>query len=183
MSFVDVDLEHLFVFARNLNLKLPPRENEGLPLEITDAVDLDSFRVQQTYEGQIDLDGEAKALPGIPTEGKGAVEGEPDMEALSVIVQTLNDLYGADLTEKDRIWVEEIIAEVEGDEGLQAIMQADNTMTNKRAKVDEVIDRQILGQVNTSIDLFKKLTDPKVNKAFKARLFERLIQLAKLGDA
>jgi type I restriction enzyme, R subunit len=65
IDFKDVELEKLYVFARNLNRKLP-RKKGKLPYEITDAVDLDSFRIQKTFEEiQIPLEktnGEAKGI-------------------------------------------------------------------------------------------------------------------------
>ena len=44
ITFEDVDLEKLYVFAKALNRKLPRRKTR-LPYEIRDAVDLDSFRI------------------------------------------------------------------------------------------------------------------------------------------
>ena len=41
ITFEDVELEKLYVFCKNLNRKLPKRENQ-LPYEVRDAVDLDS---------------------------------------------------------------------------------------------------------------------------------------------
>lgn len=49
IAFADSDLEKLYVFARHLNRKLPKRKVE-LPYHVRDAVDLDSFRLQQTFE-------------------------------------------------------------------------------------------------------------------------------------
>ena len=49
----DADLENEYAFARNLNRKLPKCETAGLPVGVTDAVDLDSFRIPQTFEGRI----------------------------------------------------------------------------------------------------------------------------------
>ena len=49
-------------------------------------------------------------------------------------------------------------------------------MTNKRHKVEKVIDDRILDQVHHSIDLYKKLNDPQVKQTLKDRLFEKLVQ-------
>ena len=53
------------------------------------------------------------------------------------------------------------------------MLTGNNTMQSKRHKVHQVIDVCLLDPVHTSIDLYKKLTDPQVNEAFKRRLFER----------
>ena len=175
ITFQDADLEKEYVFARNLNRKLPKRTGAGLPREVVDAVDLDSFRIQETFEGEIDLLPEDAVLPGVPTEARPAGR-ESEMDFLSNIVSNLNETFGIDLTEKDRIRVEEIVREVQADEGVRAVMAGNNSMGNKRHKVHQVIDSRILDQVHHSIDLYKKLNDPQVKAAFKSRLFEQLTQ-------
>lgn len=175
ITFEDVDLEKLYVFARNLNRKLDKRTSAGLPFEVVDAVDLDSFRIQQTYEGSIELEKDDGRVYPIPT-GGGMKVPEPEVDYLSHIIATLNETYGIDLTERDKVQVQQIITDVETDEGVQAVLTGNNTMTSKKHKVHQVIDARILDQVHTSIDLYKKLTDPQVNEAFKRRLFERLLR-------
>jgi len=51
-------------------------------------------------------------------------------------------------------------------------MQADNPPDVVRYKFNQVIDQILLEFVHTKLDLYKKLTDPKVNELFKARWFE-----------
>ncbi len=111
----------------------------------------------------------------IPT-GGGQAQHEPEIDYLSNIITTLNETYGIDLNERDKVHVQQIIKEVETDEGVHAVLTGNNTMTSKRHKVHQVIDARILDQVHTSIDLYKKLTDPQVNETFKRRLFERLLR-------
>ena len=139
------------------------------------AVDLDSFRLQQMYEGQIALADEDAHLTGIPTD-TGSLVSEPEMAYLSDSVTTLNETFGIDLTEKDQVRVEEIAREVKEDEGVQAVMAGNNSMSNKRHKVHQAIDDRLLDQVHHSIDLYKKLNDPQVKAALKARLFEQLLR-------
>ena len=175
VTFADPDLEKEYAFARNLNRKLPKREGAGLPAGVTDAVDLDSFRLQQTFEGEIELEATDAGLGGVSA-GGGVAVSEPEMAYLSNIVTALNDTYGVDLTERDRVRVEEIVREVESDEGVRAVMTGNNSVSNKRHKVDAVVDDLILGQVHHSIDLYKKLNDPQVKAALKARLFDQLLR-------
>ena len=55
ISFEDVDLEKLYVFVKTLNKKLPKREKENID-DITSLVDLDSFRMEETFKGKIKLE-------------------------------------------------------------------------------------------------------------------------------
>lgn len=175
VTFVDTDLEKEYAFARNINRSLTPREGAGLPRGITDAVDLDSFRIQQTYEGEIELEKEDAHLPGIGAEAGGAV-AEPDMAYLSAIVTALNDTYGLDLTEKDRVRVEEIVREVQADAGVRAVMSGNNSRSNKRHTVDRVVEDRIRAQVDHSVDLYRRLSEPSVREMLKDRLFDLLLR-------
>jgi type I restriction enzyme R subunit len=180
ISFQDVDLEKLYVFARSLNRKLPRREGGGLPLEVLDAVDLDSFRIRQTYKDRIILEKRDAAVYGIPTQSGGPVK-EPEVDFLSHIVETLNETYGLGLTERDKVHFKQIIEGVEQDEEALAVLRGNNSMSNKRRAVDQVVDRHIVEQVNVSVELFKKLMEPSINALVKDRLFKRLLALAREG--
>ena len=179
VTFADPDLEKLYVFARHLNRKLPRREGAGLPVEVLDAVDLDSFRIQKTHEGSLELEQGNSVAEPIPT-GYGAPP-EPEMDYVSNIVRTLNDTYGLDLTEDDKVHVEQIVRRVEADETVIAVMTGNNSTSNKRHKVDQVIDDMIIDQVKVSIDLFKKLNEPAAKAAFKRRLFDQLMRQYRKG--
>ena len=64
-------LEKLYVFAKALNRKLPRRDHR-LPYEIRDAVDLDSFRLQETYSGSLELEKKQGTVAGF---GDGCMGG------------------------------------------------------------------------------------------------------------
>lgn len=49
---------------------------------------------------------------------------------------------------------------------------AGNTLDNMKYKFDQVVDDLLLDFVNTKLDLYKKLSDPKVNPMFKSKWFE-----------
>jgi type I restriction enzyme R subunit len=95
-----VELEELYVFAKNLNRKLPKREKR-LPHEIIDAVDLDSFRIQETFTGYLPLVKDNSGVPGI-TGGRPQHE-EGDKDLLSNIINALNETYGLNLTDEDKV--------------------------------------------------------------------------------
>jgi len=169
INFEDVDLEKLYVFAKALDRKLP-RRKQRLPNEIRDAVDLDSFRLQETYSGAIGLEQEDGVVPGYSNGIMIATEDEKDL--LSNIIKTLNDTYGLNLTEEDKVDIQNIKIKLEENEALQAVMQADNPPDVVRYKFNQVVDQILLEFVHTKLDLYKKLTDPKVNELFKRRWFE-----------
>lgn len=171
LTFSDPDLEKLYVFARSLNSKLD-RRADRLPYEVLDAVDLDSFRLQQTFAGSIALDA-ADAEIYTPGDAGGA---RPDHETdfLSHIVEVLNDTYGVHLTEDDKVDIERIRIKLEANDDLHRVFTSDNTPEAMRYKFDRVLDDLILEFVHNKIDLYHKLSDQATNVMFKQKWFEAL---------
>jgi len=168
ISFTDVELEKLYVFLKSLNRKLPKRKSV-LPFEVLNAVDLDSFRIQKTYEGKLKLskdDGELR----IPSDSASGHQ-EEDKELLSVIVEELNKVYGVDLTEDDKVDMERMKEKINSDNELLKVMAAKNTPEAKKRKFEDTLDKIFLEYVHTRLDLYKKLTDPEVNQFIKARWY------------
>ena len=52
LTFLDADLEKLYVFARYLR-RLLSVEREELPREIQRNIDMESYRIQQTGSGRV----------------------------------------------------------------------------------------------------------------------------------
>ena len=76
------------------------------------------------------------------------------------------------MTEGDKVDIEHIRVKLEENEELKAVMNKDNTRENIKYKFNKVFDSLLLDFVNTKIDLYKKLSDPKVNDLFKRKWFE-----------
>lgn len=55
---------------------------------------------------------------------------------------------------------------------LKEVMAGDNTIENIKYKFEKIVDEILLDYVHTKLDLYKKLSDPKVNPLFKNKLFE-----------
>ncbi len=52
------------------------------------------------------------------------------------------------------------------------MIEGDNSERNKRYKFDQVFDQILLGLVNSRLDLFKKLSQSKVNADLKRQLYQ-----------
>ena len=169
ITFTDADLEKLYVFARSLNKKLPKREHPDVS-DVLEAVDLDSFRVQQVHKDlQLKLESEDSEVQGI---GSGAsVIVEPDADWLSNIIKALNDAHQTDFTEEDKVDIDTIRRRVYENEELRQVMEADNSERNRHHKFGEVLDAILLGFVNNKLELFSKLSRPEVKDDLKNRLY------------
>jgi len=172
VTFEDIDLEKLYIFLKYLNKKLPKREKPNID-DITSLVDLDSFRMEETFKGKITLeqkDGEFDPLSsGV---SKTFVEDEKDI--LSQIIQRINEIYGDQITEEDKIDLENMKKRVSTNEELQKVMTGENSETNKRHKFDEVMTTILLGYVNNRLDFYNKMEDPKIKGFISDLLYTEL---------
>lgn len=62
------------------------------------------------------------------------------------------------------------------DQELQEVVRSDNSRANVRCTFDKVIDMVLLDFVMGKTELYRKLTEPKVNKLFKSKWFDEFYQ-------
>ena len=174
LTFTDADLEKLYVFARLLRRYLPVRQDE-LPREIQQNIDMESYRVQQTFRGRIDLERGQQEL-----EPKGAVGGYraavEDIEPLSQIIRELNDHFGTEFKEEDRVFIRQLEERLAGDPALAASVRS-NPPENARLTFDHVVTDRLQDMVETNFEFYKRVTDDReFAKFFVDWLFDRYRQ-------
>ena len=173
LTFADVDLEKLYVFARRLR-NLLPADPEELPREVQQNIDMESFRIQRTSRGRIELERRSPALDPAGSKPRGAAESET--EALSRIIQALNERFGLNLGPEHRVTLEQIRSALDEDAGLDASARV-NTRENVRLTFDPKVDDRIQEIVETNFDLYKRITDdPDFGRALKNFLFDDYIR-------
>ncbi len=171
LTFTDADLEKLYVFGRLLRRYLPPAQ-EDLPREIQQNIDMESYRIQQTYRGKIKLErGEGEVDP---VGSKGAYDvPEDELEALSLILRSLNERFGTDFTDEDRVFIELLERKLAGDPALTASVQA-NPPENARLAFDHVVNDRLQDMVDTNFKFYKRVTDDReFARFFMDWLFDR----------
>lgn len=169
--FVDADLEKLYIFARYLLLKLKDI-GKPLPVEIQRAIDIESFKVQQTSQGSISLSahrGELKPMTGV-----GPATPMPErLEPLSEIIRELNERFGTTFEERDRVFVEELLGRLAGDPSLEASLRA-NTPANARLTFDHRASDHLQDMAEANFEFYKRVTDDeRFGKFFLDWLFEQ----------
>lgn len=169
--FVDEDLEKLYHFARYLQ-KLLPIEKEQLPVEILQAIDLTSLRVQQTGEGPIPpLNGGGSLPPEKPGTPQVQVV---EKEVLSKIIQELNEKFGTEWEDTDHL---PVIVQLENslsqNIALKNSMEV-NTLENARLTFNDVLDGIFQGLINTNFKFYKQINDnDNLLENFRDILFDR----------
>ena len=86
----------------------------------------------------------------------------------------MNDTFGIDLTEEDRVDLQRMRERLTSKEELLQFFNPDNSRDNIRARFDEEVDNELLEFINSKLELYNKLTEDRVNTLFKQMWFNEL---------
>ena len=99
-----------------------------------------------------------------------------ELEALSRIIEALNERFGLNLGPEHRVTLEHIRSALDEDAGLDASARV-NTRENVRLTFDPKVEDKIQEIVETNFELYKRITDdPDFGRAFKNFLFDDYIR-------
>ena len=130
-----------------------------MPLEVTQMVDMDKYKIQEKENGSILLNPEDAILENPQGDGHKGKREEPK-DVLEIIVQEINDKYSVDLGDDDKV-VKEMYATLKADESLMASMRAHNIDDVKRIKLRESIDKALLRNAEPPIEFMNRLSKDK----------------------
>jgi type I restriction enzyme R subunit len=172
ITFTDVDLEKYYVLLTALFKKLPSNR-VTLPTDVLENVELDSYKLQHQYTTDLQLESVETNMHGQKPGGEvGAVDDE--FELLTKIIKVLNDTFGLDLKDEDRVDFIRMKENVYQNEELMAFFNKNNTKANIQDKFEETIDDELLNFIDGKLGLYNKLTDDRVNKEFKRLWFNEM---------
>jgi len=171
MTFVDTDLEKLYTFLRLLRRRLPI-EREKLPYEIQQAIDLENLTVKQTGTAKIKLKRKTGALdPDVIGQPGGLPPSE--IEALSEIIKELNERFGTEFTEEDRLVIHQIEQKLAQDERLNQTIRV-NTPENAMLAFKQVIQDMMHDMLETNFKFYQNMdNNPDFAERLTKMLFER----------
>lgn len=177
LTFVDPDLEKLYLFARLL-WRVLPYEREPLPLEILGEVDLETYALKQTHNGQIELErGPGELEPQGP---KGEhLPSAKEMMALSEIVHLLNEHFGTKIPPKEgERFIALLQQRLAEDQALAASVRV-NPRDKARLTFDHVVNDRIQDMVDVSFKFYKLLNDdPAFAEFFQDMMFTRYLRMS-----
>lgn len=167
ITFSDIELEKSFVFLKYLNKKLPKRDTEKF--DISDTIDLDSLRIQITHDRMEGLESTDTVLEP-PTFGGGDVV-EPVTDLLSEIINQVNNTYGINLTDDDKVDIERLRDRLVTDPEIIKYMNGQNTEDNKKNFFKEQFDGMMVDYINERFEFYKKMDD---NPSMKNLIFKMM---------
>jgi type I restriction enzyme R subunit len=172
ITFTDVELEKYYVFLTAL-LKMLPYIKANLPLDVLGEVELDSYKIQHQYTTDLDLVSENGEMYGM-TPGGASGKEDDELDMLTNIIKVLNDTFGIDLTEEDKVEFKKMKDKIYSNEELMGFFNKNNSRDNIQDKFSEEIDNELLNFINTKLELYNKLSEDRVNIMFKKMWFNDL---------
>ena len=172
ITFTDVELEKKYVFLTALLKKLPYVQS-GLPLDVINDIELDSYKIQFKFESDLSLASEDGEDYGMAPGGAGGSQDE-DVDYLSAIIKVLNETFGLELTKEDKVDFNRVKKNLYDNQELMSYFNKENSKSNIKDKFNEEVDGEFLNFINTKLDFYNKMTDDKANSLFKNLLFQEI---------
>ena len=164
----DGELEKFYEFSRHLIRKLPA-SRDRLPLEVQQNIELDSYRIRETNRGKIDLERGVGELSPITTTGTGKPAQE-EIEPLSQIIDEINQRFGTDFSEDERVFIEHLETKLDNSEPLKASLKV-NTPENVKLTFENLASDMMQETIETNFSFYKQFAD---DAQFRALLLEFL---------
>ena len=154
-----VNWEKLSIFLNLLVPKLPAPVEEDLSKGILEAIDMDSYRLEKQGVQKVMLEDEDSEIEPIPTTGGGG-KSEPELDRLSSIIKSFNEMYGKDFDDPERVERrirDEIAPEVARDEGFRNAHE--NTPHTAREEHKQVLQRVMQRFLGSDMQLYRKFSE------------------------
>jgi type I restriction enzyme, R subunit len=177
LLFEDTYFEKLYVFLKFLKRKLPI-EKEDMPTEILKQVNINSLKVVKKGTAHIDLANEPGLLDPLGGASQTGLD-IPEMELLSRIVKDVNDKYGTNFTDQDRVIADKLRQKLMGDENLEGSIN-NNARDIAKVKFDELFEKELVEMVNNHFDFYQKVNDSQETRSYlKDRIFDMVYRNVK----
>jgi type I restriction enzyme R subunit len=182
LPYTNADWEKLSIFLNLLVAKLPEPTGVDLSKGILEAIDMDSYRAEKQTAAKVLLPDEDGSLDPVPPGGGGG-KPEPELDNLSNILKSFNELFGnIQWMDKDRIGkmiTVDLPALVNANEAYQNAKK-NSDKQNAKVEHDKALVKAIVSIMNDDGELFKQFQD---NESFKTWLTNRIFEQTYDGDA
>lgn len=172
IPFYDPDLGKLAPFCLAVSKKMPYKTN-NLPYDVLSESQLQSYKIQYISTRKLELESGDTHMQGMkPVESQS--QTPPDYDWLSNIIKAVNDAFGIDLTDEDRVELSRLRQRIDGNEELAAYFIPQNSRDDVKAKFDEMVDAELLDFITSKYELYNKLTEDRANTLFKNIWFNEM---------
>jgi type I restriction enzyme, R subunit len=170
IPFSDVNLEKIYIFNKFLNKKLPTINNP-LPFSVLQDVDIDSYKIVKKGKKEIYLTSSEELNPISSIVGEFGLEFN---EALSKIIKDLNDAFGTNFTDDDKVFLGRVKDNLLENKELINKME-NNSKENVKAVFGKYFNQEMNKLLNGSMNFYKRIVDNvKLRRKLKADIFDLL---------
>ena len=154
IGFGDAGMERDYRFCRALAAFV--KEDSGGSLDLGGEVELTHLQTEQTFEGSLSMDSDQVEVTSIYS-GTGSRQ-ETEASPLSRIVENLNERFGLNLSEADRLHLDAVAQDLVDDERVQREAAA-NSMGNFGVGFSEHFKGAVVDRLASAEDFSYKLLD------------------------
>lgn len=174
VTFEDPQLEKLFIFLKFLIKKLPKRENP-LPYEVLQAIDMETYRVEKKVQTDLLLENSEGVVEPMGGSGSKGI-GEDEKDALSKIIKEVNERYGTNFNDGDRVILNDLSKRLLKSEVLQGSVM-NNSKDAAKLKFDQLFQDELVSVLDNHFSLYQKLDQsPELKKFVQDRVFEFVVR-------
>ena len=186
IKFQDANLEKTFQFLRLLR-PLLTIDKDRLPVEVTDKINMDSYRIQQTSTGDIALLDEDGELQPPSDVGTGASK-EEEKAPLSEIITYINENFGTDFTDGDKVryFAEDMERRLADQESLRHALNPDINPSEdtRRLVFNDFFHEALEDMIDSNFDIYKKIVeDEGFGNLFKMVMFKGVVDRISANQA
>jgi len=169
ITYTDTSLEKLYVFLRLLVKKIKVERTE-LPKEVLDKIDLESIKIPKTSKGSISLEEGGEKLEPMSDGKRGLAEEDTDF--LSLILKEVNERFGTEFTEEDRIILNDLSVRLFKNDKLKGTIQ-NNAKDAAKIRYKKMYQDEKVKMLNQHYSLYEKLDQ---NKEMDEHVMERIFE-------
>ncbi|MDD5458113.1 MAG: type I restriction endonuclease [Phycisphaerae bacterium] len=156
IPYSDAELEILYSFGRYLVSHLDLNGNTGNP-HPEKEVELQYYRIEKIMSGSIDMDkGQSDGVKSPTAVGTGKATDED--KPLSEIIETLNERFGTDFSEEDRLFFEQIKEKACKDERVIQTALA-NSLDKFELGISKIIESLMMQRISENDGIVTRYMD------------------------
>lgn len=172
IPFHDPDLGKLAPFCLAVSKKMPYKK-ESLPYDVLSESQLQSYKIQYIGTQELKLESGDTQMQGMKP-GDSQPPAPRDFDWLSNIIKALNETFGIDLTDEDKVELSRLRERIDNIKELAAYFIPQNARDDVKAKFDETVDAELLDFITSKYELYNKLTEDRANTLFKNIWFNEM---------
>lgn len=155
ISYTDKEQEMLYSYGRFLLPHIHPSDSRDAYPE--KDVELQYYRLQKVMDGSIDLSEGEDVKVKSPTD-TGTRKSKEEDKPLSEIIETLNERFGTDFSEADRLFFEQIKETAMRDEGVLKTAAA-NPLDKFELGIEQIIKDLMMKRLNENDKIVSRYMD------------------------